>query len=298
MRPWTVTDLVSTAGGCSGVGLALTLDTLPIPPGGQNGDRESAAASNTVAAVTAPPQDSRLPRGALIVIAVGLLACVAAALLSTDKSSGSAAQLEWVQQRPLPDSEATAVPGDSGQMRLIEAGIRATGSNVSGYSLYRVAAKLEIDAGTPIGSGRIRCSIKAPGRTEVAQTPGSRASYPRSSEDLFAQDVPEVVLAEFSSHGTGLAVLEFGDLFEDGFSSQRGLKVEWPTYRIGEERWEWFLPPGQPETALSLPFASLWKTTAIPAAAIACTLTTGAGEATVRTAGALPKRSGPINEDE
>ena len=39
------------------------------------------------------------PRGALIVVAVGLLACVAAALLSTDKASGEAAQLEWVQKK-------------------------------------------------------------------------------------------------------------------------------------------------------------------------------------------------------
>ncbi len=245
------------------------------------------------------PNDSRLPRGAVIVVAVGLFACLAAALLATDKSSGSAADLEWVQKTPLPDSKSVPVPGGGGeQIRLIEAGIRATGTNVSGYSLYRAAARLEIDAGAPIGSGRIRCAIQAPGRTEVAQTPGSRASYPRSSEDLFAQEVPEVVLAEFSSHGAGLAVLEFGDLFEDGFSSERGLKVEWPTYEVGKERWEWFLPPGQPTQTLSLPFASVWKTTAIPSARIACTLTTSAGSATVRTAGALDKRPEAIAEDE
>jgi hypothetical protein len=247
--------------------------------------------------VSEAPSETRPPRGALIVVAVGLFACLAAALLATDKSSGAAADLEWVQKQPLADSRAVPVPGGKGEMRLTEAGIRATGTNVSGYSLYRVSALLTIDAGAPIGSGRILCSIKAPQDTEVAQTPGSRASYPRSSEDLFAQEVPEVVLAEFSSRGAGLAVLEFEDLFGNGFSSVRGLKVEWPDYEVGEERWEWFLPPGQPAVDLELPFASLWKTTAVPAAKIACTLTTGAGEATVRTAGALPKRSQPIDED-
>jgi hypothetical protein len=240
-----------------------------------------------------------MPRGALIVVAVGLFACLAAALLATGKSSGASAELEWVQKAPLPDSKPVPVPGGGGeQMRLLEAGIRATGTNVSGYSLYRATARLEIDAGAAIGSGRILCGIKAPGRTEVAQTPGSRASYPRSSEDLFAQEVPEVVLAEFSSHGTALAVLEFSDLFGDGFSSERGLKVEWPPYRVGRERWEWFLPPGQPRQDLSLPFASVWKTTVIPSARIACTLTTSAGSATVRTAGSLEKRSEAIAEDE
>jgi hypothetical protein len=239
-----------------------------------------------------------MPRGALVVVAVGLLACLFAALLATDKSGGSATEVEWVQRTPLPDSAAAPVPGGDGQMRLVEAGIRDTGVNVSGYSLYRVAAVLEIDADSPIGSGRVRCSIQAPGQTEVAQTPGSRASYPRSSEDLFAQEVPEVVLAEFSSQGAELAVLEFADLFEDGFSSERGVKVEWPTYRVGSERWEWFLPPGRPAEPLVLPFASVWKTTAVPAARIACTLTTGEGNASVRSAGAQKKRSGPIDEDE
>jgi hypothetical protein len=241
--------------------------------------------------------DTRPPRGALIVVAVGLFACLAAALLATDKSSGAAADLEWAQKQPLPDSAAVPVPGGKGEMRLTEVGIRATGTNVGGYSLYRVAALLTIDAKSPIGRGRILCSIKAPQDTEVAQTPGSRASYPRSSEDLFAQEVPEVVLAEFSSRGTGLAVLEFEDLFSGGFSSVRGLKVEWPEYTVGEERWEWFLPPGPPSVDLELPFASVWKTTAVPAAKIACTLTANAGKATVRTAGALSKRSKPIDED-
>ncbi len=246
----------------------------------------------------AAPEDNRIPRGALIVVAVGLLACLAAAVLATDKSGGTAADLEWVQNKPLPDSRPAPVPGGGGRMRLVEGGIRSTGVNVSGYSLYRVATVLKIDAGTPIGSGRVLCSIQAPSRTEVAQTPGSRASYPRSSEDLYAQEVPEVVLAEFSSHSAALAVLEFEDLFNDGFSSERGLKVEWPPYQVGKERWEWFLPPGRPTVELVLPFGSVWKTTAIPAARIACTLTTSAGEATVRTAGALPKRSEAINEDE
>jgi hypothetical protein len=44
--------------------------------------------------VSEPAKESRPPRGALIVIAIGLLACVAAALLTTDKGSGEAANLE------------------------------------------------------------------------------------------------------------------------------------------------------------------------------------------------------------
>ena len=228
-------------------------------------------------------------------IVVGLLACVAAALLTTGKGEGAAAQLEWVQVSRLPDSKAAAVPGGGGQVRLTEAGLRATGTNVEGYELYRVATVLKIDAGSPVGGARIRCSVRGREGAEVAQTPGSRASYPRSSEELVKQGVPKNVLAEFASHGTDLALVEFGDVF-DAFADERGIKLEWPDYKVGLERWEWFLPPGPPSEPLTLGFASVWRTAGIPSARIACTLATSAGSATVKTSGALTGKPEPIAE--
>lgn len=241
-------------------------------------------------------ENLELPRGPVIVVAVGLFACLLAAVLATDKTSGAAAQLEWVHMKPLPDSEPVAAPGSSGQMRLTDGGIRATGTNVSGYILYRVATVLEIDAGSPVGGGRILCETKAPPKTEVAQTSGSRASYPRSSEKLILQEVPENVVVEFSSHGTYSALVELGDAIGEKFATEPGVKVEWPPYRIGVERWEWFLPPGPPSETLRLPFASYWRTTALPGARVSCTLTTSAGTAIVRTQGELTKPSPPIAE--
>ncbi len=237
-----------------------------------------------------------LPRGPVIIVAVGLFLCLVAAVLATDKTSGAAAQLEWVQLKPLPDSETVEVPGGGGEMRLAEGGIRATGTNVSGYTLYRVAAALKIDAGSPVGGARILCEMKAPPKTEVAQTAGSRASYPRSSEKLISQEVPENVVVEFSSHGTYSALVELGNAIGEKFSTQPGVKVEWPSYRIGIERWEWFLPPGPPPEELRLPFASYWRTTALPGIRVSCTLTTSAGTATVSTRGGLTKHSPPIAE--
>jgi hypothetical protein len=244
------------------------------------------------------PTDTRPPRGAVIVVAIGLLACVVAALAATGKSEGTAAQLEWVQHQPLPDSKPAPVPGGTGSMQLVEGGIRATGTNVSGYELYRVAAALKISAGSPVGAARVLCSTSVPGTVEVAQTPGLRATYPRSSEHLFRQDTPETVLVQFSSHGTELAVLETEDLFPRGFSTERGVKVEWPKYEVGNERWEWFLPSGKPKVDLELPFATVWKSQRTPAARVACTLTTSAGTATVSTHGGLSGKSPPIAENE
>ncbi len=243
--------------------------------------------------------DDRPPRGALIVIAIGLLACVAAALLSTDKASGEAATLEWVKAVPIADSKAVPIPGGGQAMQLTEGEIRATGTNDSGYSLFRVSSALRIGSGAPIGGGRILCSVKGLQSAEIAQTSGGlRATYPRSSEDgIYSQEAPETILVDFSSHGVELAVLETVDLPRQ-FTTERGVKLEWPKYQVGTEHLKYFLAGGKLKQELVLPFYTVWRTTATPAAKVACTLTTSAGAATATTAGALRSIPPPINEEE
>jgi hypothetical protein len=224
------------------------------------------------------------PRGALIVIAIGLLATVAAALLSTDKLIG-AATLEWVEEAPMPDSRKAQIPG-GGEMQLTGAEIRSTEANVSEYTLYRTSAVLNISAGASIGHGRLRCSARAK-RAIIAKTYESRASYPRSSEELSEQGTPENSAVEFSSHSTDFALVEMSDVLGERYTREKGIVVEWAPYRIGQQVWKYGLPAGQPKQDLALPFATIWRTTATPAAEIACTVENSAGAATVKTAGAL-----------
>ncbi len=242
-------------------------------------------------------QDRRPPRGALIVIAVGLLACIVAALASTGKGEGEAANLEWVQSKDGPDSKPVAIPGGKGEMGLTETRIRATGTNVSGYALFIASSKLTVSAGAPIGGGRIVCAVRAPKGTEVAQSSGGlRGTYPRSSEDgIYNQEVPETVLMDFSSKSSELAVLEFPDR-PARFTTERGVKVEWPPHKVGEERIKYFIV-GKPKQDLELPFFTIWRSQDVPAAKIACTLETSAGEATASTAVALAKHTPPIDEE-
>jgi hypothetical protein len=252
--------------------------------------------------VTDAPQgsatpDTRPPRGALIVIAVGLVACVIAALASTGKGEGEAANLEWVQASQPVESKAVPIPGGKGKMQLTDTRIRATGTNVSGYSLFITSSKLTVSAGSPIGGGRVLCLVKAPRGTEVAQSSGGlRATYPRSSEaGIYNQEVPETVLMDFSSKSNELAVLEFPDR-PRRFTTEKGVKVEWPEYRIGTERIKYSIA-GKPKGDLELPFFTIWRTTDVPSAEISCELETSAGTSTVSTEAALAKRSPPIDEE-
>ncbi len=230
-------------------------------------------------------KQNRPPRGALVVIAVGLLATLVAALLSTDKPLG-AATLEWVEEARMPDPKPVEIPG-GGRMTLSEGQIRSTEPNAGEYTLFRSSALLTVDAGSAVGHGRLRCTMAVPKRTIIAKTQKSRASYPHSSEDLADQEVSETSLVEFSSHSTDLASVEIGDVLGSRYTREPGIVVEWPPFRIGEQVWQLGLPAGRPREPLRLPFISIWRTTVNPAARVSCTIETAAGSATVGTAGTL-----------
>lgn len=246
--------------------------------------------------------DERIPRGAIVVVAIGLLATLAAAVLShTGSSSSEAAHLEFVQKGKIPDSKPVSVPGSKNlKMRLVGGTIRATGTNVAGYSLFRVLSIAKIDEGARIG-GELLCSVHAPGRgTLIAQSSNNlRMLYPRSSEQgVSGQEVPNTLLARFASHGHQLAVLE--EITEDmpeTFTTIQGVKVGWPEYEEGTEHILFHLPHGKAEKTVELPFYTIWKSQKAPAAQIACTLETKLGKATVETEGSLPHVSPPIDEE-
>lgn len=243
----------------------------------------------------------RIPRGAIVVVVIGVIATIAAALLTGGSKSGEAAHLEFKQQAKIPASKPVAVPGAKKgvQMELEQGQIEATGLNVAGYSLFRVLTTVAVDKGAPIG-GKLICAVHAThGGTLIAQSSGGlRALYPRSSEEgIYGQEVPETVLIEFASHGYSLAVLEVGGIAER-FTTIEGVKLNWPKYEEGTEHLEYLLPEGPAVGQVELPFYTIWKSTKPPGATVSCTLENGKGKATVHTLGQLAHVSPPINEEE
>jgi hypothetical protein len=243
--------------------------------------------------------DERIPRGAIAVVVVGVIATIAAALLSSSGSGGSFAHLEWVQQGKFPDSKPAAVPGNPGaKMQLINGKIQSTGSNVAGYAVFRVLATAKIDGGVKLSKGTtLICSIRT-GVLIAQSTGGLRMLYPRSSESgIYGQPVEEEVLAQFASHGHLSAALEVGEDMPQRYTTVQGVKLEWPEYEVGTENLEYLLPEGTPKAAIELPFYAIWKSTKRPAAKVSCELKSSAGKATVETKGHLAGVAPPINEE-
>jgi hypothetical protein len=231
--------------------------------------------------------ETRPPRGALAVVAVGLVACVAAWLLSTDEVGGSSVAIEWEQRAPLPDSRPAALPG-GGSMRLEDGGLRATEENINGERIYRATSVLRIAAGSAVGQARVNCTMRGGQGAELGRTVNSRGAFPRSSGEynLTKQEVPGSVGVRLPIQGAEFASLEMEDAFEV-FTDLPGVVVSWMPYRTDSQEWQWGLPQGRPQEPLTLGFATFWRAAGQPAAKVSCTLENAAGTATVRTAGTI-----------
>lgn len=241
--------------------------------------------SNT--AVMSVLTETRPPRGAIVVIVVGLIAAIAAALLATESAGGSSVELEWEKQATIPDSRPAAIPG-GGSMRLGDGGLRSTEKNVNGELVYRATAVLRIDAGSAVGQARVRCGMRGGAGSELGRTVNSRGAFPRSSGEynLTKQEVPGSVGIRFPVRGAEYASLEFEDAFP-AFTELPGVVVSWAPSRTASQEWQWGLPQGKPAEPLELGFASFWRTVGEPGVRISCTLENADGSASVRTAGSL-----------
>ena len=230
---------------------------------------------------------SRPPRGALIVVAVGLVATLAAALLATDSSGGSSVAVEWAAHAPLPNSRLATIPG-GGSMRLQDGGLRASEDNLEGERIYRVASVLRLASGSAVGQGRVRCRMTGGPGAELARTVNSRAAFPRSSGEysLTKQDVPGSVGVKLPIEGAEYASLEMEDAFE-AFTELPGVVVSWMPVHTHSQEWQWGLPKGRLQQPLELGLASFWRTGGDLRARVSCAVQNVAGSATVATAGRL-----------
>jgi hypothetical protein len=227
-----------------------------------------------------------LPLGALVAVAIGLLATAAAHSLA-DEDLITGQRLDWERQAEIPDSRPDRL-GRDGEVRIVNAGISATRANTSGYSIFRIEGVLRVDPGAARRRIDADCTTHVPEGVIIARTPGRRASFPQPSEDLARQDVPEIVILRFNAKGSDTNGVELTDAFEN-YTDAGDALVEWSTYRQGRHTWEYVLRGGEADGPMRVSFASMWRTTTTPAGGrISCVVTeVGRGPARVETGGSL-----------
>jgi hypothetical protein len=219
-----------------------------------------------------------VPRGAILVVIVGLLACVATALLTVDQSSGGE-DLTWDLDGKIPDSSP-------GPLKVTDASISATRPNASGYKLFRISGTANLDLGSFAGAVPVSCTVEAPKRSVLGRTPDKRASYPLPSTDLASQAVPDLSIVRFNAKGTDIVGVPVSDAVSY-FTNANDVKVDWASYKPGRQTWNWVLRPAKRKEPVTLSFATMWRTTADPGGKIRCDAQAGSRKLSAATAGKL-----------
>jgi hypothetical protein len=219
-----------------------------------------------------------VPRGAIVVIVVGLLACVATALLTVGESSGGES-LSWDVSGRIPDSAP-------GPLQITDAAIASTRPNASNYRLFRISGTVNADLASFSGAVPVRCTVEAGKRSVLGRTPGKRASYPLPSNDLATQSVPDQSIVRFNAKGTDIVGVPVSDAFTD-YTNANDAKVDWAHYKPGRQTWNWLLRPAKRSEPVTLSFATMWRTTTDPEGKIACSAQAGSRKLSAKTAGKL-----------
>ena len=224
-------------------------------------------------------KSERIPTGAIAVVIFGLIATLGVIAVDLRGGSGSADSTEWVTVEPV-DTPDAAKLGDGGSLGLSRTTISAIAPVESGELLFRIAGVVELDSARADGPASARCDITSPAEDSfIARTPKRRASYPRPSIELQAQDVPEEIVVKFKRRGAEVLGLPIRDSFRAYTDSAAPTDVDWDGFAKQTQNWVWTMSGGTGQGGASLAYAVVFKTTEKPRARVVCTAASGGEDA-------------------
>jgi hypothetical protein len=236
-------------------------------------------------ALASPP-----PRGAVIVVAVGLVVTIAAIVLSRDPG-GVGEDVSFLAERKLPDSP-TVTLGDGGEQKIVDGVISTTADNDLGERLYKIEASLRARAGANSAIDSVRCQIRLPDGVHIGQSDGRRAAFPRPLADTADDAIKEGAAVEFETDDAAQAGLELRNAF---FKYVIGgdPSISWPNLAEGQHVWLWRYEKPVPRTRDN--FAVVLVADGGQTVPLACTVEASGQaaqeRATVRTSVRLPRKA-------
>ncbi len=213
--------------------------------------------------------DGRIPRGAIAVVIVGLVASLGIFGLSK-KSGGSSAELDWDVKEPIKTPVEKQL-GKRGSLRLARTSISAIAPNANGELIYRVSGVVTVDSGGRIPT-MVRCDITTTngGESMIARTPNLRAAWPRPSDNLQKQEVPETAVVKFHAVGAAVLGLPIRDVFRRYTDSGAPTQAAWDGFHEKVQNWVWTMEEGTAPGAATLGYAVVFKTAEQPTGLIEC----------------------------
>lgn len=207
-----------------------------------------------------------MPRAVPVVLVSGLLLSLVA--FAANRSDWeAAADLEWITIEEIPAPPPGRIDG-GGRIELARTTLSAIPASERGDLLFRVSGVLLLSQrGGPLTA---RCDVSAPPPAGIARTPKKRGAWPRPSEDLRLQDVPELIVIDFSDDGAELLGLPIRDSFRRYSDSSAPVTVGWDGFAERRQNWVWTFPQGTGAGPATLGFTVVFKTSRRPKANIVC----------------------------
>lgn len=235
-----------------------------------------------------------MPAGAKWVAGIGVVLSVLIGLANLADWQ-KATELEWAVVQDVPTPKEAAIPG-GGSFRPARMTVASIPAAERGDLLFRVSGVLSIDRRR--GPVTVRCDVGPPpdASAELARTPSRRAAWPRPTEVLAAEEVPEQIVVDFSSQGAEIIGLPVRDSFRRFSDSQRLVRVDWKQFEERTQRWIWLLPDGTGSGAASLGWAVVFKTVERPRVRVLCRAT--APQGTSASAVAIRQDTWPVPDAE
>ncbi len=222
-----------------------------------------------------------MPRGAIITVIIGLIVTLGVIAVDLRKGGGTAVEIEWDTVEVVETPKAEKL-GSNGSFGLARTSIAALAPIESGDLLFRIAGVVSVDSGGRAKPTRVRCDITSPAEgSRIAQTPGARAAWPRPSDELQAQEVPEASVAVFKARGADALFLPIRDVFRQFTDSAAVTSVDWDEYEEQNQSLIWDMPEGTGPGAATLGYSVIFKTLEQPLAEIRCSGSVGNSEAKV-----------------
>lgn len=216
-----------------------------------------------------PPADPRIPRPALAVVAAGLLLSAAIFGLSL-RSGGSSAELDWDIVEPVRSPPVEKL-GKNGSLSLARTSVSSLAPKDDGTLVFRIAGVVNIDSGGPALT-TLRCDVSTTngGDAMIARTNRKRAAWPRPSDELQRQEVPELAVVKFHAHGADILGLPIRDSFRRYTDSAAPTLVDWVGYEDRSQNWLWTMEKGTGDGSASLGYAVFFRSAERPEGEVSC----------------------------
>lgn len=223
-----------------------------------------------------------MPKLALAVVLVGLLATALAGYIKASGSVTPEANLSWKFTELVAPTEPVAL-GPNGSISIERAQASTTRPNPEGNLLFRVAGLVRIShpESDPV---EVTCAVEPRASdSRAARTKVARAAWPRASEEIPRQ-VPETATIAFDTDEKDYEVTPLRDLIGNYTDSGKPASVRWSGAAEQRQVWTWNLPEGPGPGTASLGFIAVFVTGEQPGGSIECRADTGGSATKVATA--------------